>query len=117
MKLKNRLDYRRRRHRRLRTKVSGTPSRPRMCVSITHQHIYVQFIDDMNAVTLAELSTLRDRSSGKNNMNTAQVLGKQVAELAIKKGIHQAVFDRGGHAYTGRVKAIAEAARAAGIKL
>lgn len=117
MKLKNRLDYLKRRHRRLRTKVRGTSSRPRLCVRVTNKHMYVQFVDDIKAVSLAALSTLNDPAFVKNNPATAQALGKRAAELAIGKGIHQVVFDRGGHAYKGRVKAIAEAARAAGMKL
>ena len=95
----------------------GTPDRPRMCVRITCRYMYVQFIDDIKAVSLAAVSTLPAGVSGKLNVVTAQVLGKKAAELALAKNIRQVVFDRGGHQYNGRVKAIAEAARAAGIKL
>lgn len=95
----------------------GTPDRPRMCVRITHRHIYVQFIDDMKAISLVAASTLQQGASGKLNVATAQMLGKKAAEAALAKGIRQVVFDRGGHQYNGRVKAIADAARASGIKL
>lgn len=95
----------------------GTPERPRMCVRVTQQHIYVQFIDDRKAISLAAVSTLQEGASGKLNVATAQALGKKAAEAALAKGIRQVVFDRGGHKYNGRVKAIAEAARASGIKL
>jgi large subunit ribosomal protein L18 len=117
MKLKTRLDYKKRRHQRLRKKVIGTTRRPRMCVSVTNKHMYVQLVDDVAAVTLATVSTLSKELAGKNNTATAQRLGTQAAEIAKTKGISEVVFDRGGHAYNGRVKAIAEAARTAGIKL
>lgn len=117
MKLKNRLDYRERRHRRLRKKIIGTAARPRMCVAVTNKHMYVQFVDDGAAVTLSAVSTRTKELAGKNNRATAQRLGAMAAELAKAKGIGAVVFDRGGHAYNGRVKAIAEAARAAGMKL
>ena len=117
MKLKNRMDYLRRRHWRVRNRVIGTAERPRMCVRITHQHIYVQFIDDRKAVSLTAVSTVQEEGVVKLNVTTAQALGKKAAELALVQGIRQVVFDRGGHKYNGRVKAIAEAARAAGMKL
>lgn len=117
MKLKNRLDYLKRRHRRLRNKIVGGPDRPRMCARITGRHMYVQFIDDSKAVTLLAVSTLQAEAPAKLNVAAAQALGKKAAALALAQGIRQVVFDRGGHRYNGRVKAIAEAARAAGIKL
>lgn len=117
MKLKTRLEYRKRRHQRLRKKVIGTAQRPRMCVSVSNKHMYVQFVDDVAAVTLAAASTRSKELAGKNNRATAQRLGTQAAEAAKAKGIVAVVFDRGGHAYNGRVKAIAEAARAAGVKV
>lgn len=117
MKLKTRLDYLRRRHRRLRNKIVGGAERPRMCVRVTHQHIYVQLIDDRRGVTLLAASTLQEETPVKLNVAAAQALGKKAATLALAQGIRQVVFDRGGHKYNGRVKAIAEAARAAGIKL
>ena len=88
-----------------------------MCVRITCRYMYVQFIDDMQAVSLVAVSTLQGEGAGKLSVTTARALGKKAAELALAKNIRQVVFDRGGHQYNGRVKAIAEAARAAGIKL
>ena len=117
MKLKNRLDYLKRRHRRLRNKISGGPDRPRMCVRVTQRHVYVQFIDDRKGVSLLAVATVQEETPVKLNVATAQALGKKAATLALAQGIRQVVFDRGGHRYNGRVKAIAEAARAAGIKL
>ncbi len=114
---KNRLDHRKLRQRRMRNKIVGTLERPRMCVRISNRHIYVQFIDDNQAVSLAAISTLQQGMPKKINLAAAQELGKQAAEQALAKNIRQAVFDRGGHKYNGRVKAIAEAARTAGIKL
>lgn len=117
MKLKTRSDYRKRRHQRLRKKVIGTNRRPRMCVSVSNKHIYVQLVDDVVAATLVAVSTRCKELAGKNNSDAAQRLGTKAAEIAKTKGIAEVVFDRGGHAYNGRVKAIAEAARAAGMKL
>lgn len=95
----------------------GTQSRPRMCVCVTDKHMYVQFIDDGPGVTLGEVSTLKNNPSGKNNIAAAQDLGKRAAKMALDKGIANVVFDRGGNMYKGRVKAIAEVAREAGLKL
>jgi len=79
--------------------------------------MYVQLVDDVAAATLVAVSTLSKEMTGKNNLANAQRLGTKAAEIAKTKGIGEVVFDRGGHAYNGRVKAIAEAARAAGMKL
>lgn len=117
MKLKNRLDYKQRRHRRLRQKLRGNASCPRMSVCITNKHIYVQFIDDETGTTIAAFSTLSLENKFKLNLETAKMAGRKVSEMALSKGIKKAVFDRGGHTYGGRVKAIAEAARETGIKL
>ncbi|MFA5043887.1 MAG: 50S ribosomal protein L18 [Kiritimatiellia bacterium] len=117
MKLKTRSEYLKRRHQRLRKKVIGTTRRPRMCVSVSNKHMYVQLVDDVAAVTLATVSTLTLEPAGKNNLDAAKRLGAKIAEIAKTKEIGEVVFDRGGHAYNGRVKAIAEAARAAGMKL
>jgi len=117
MKLKTRLDYRKRRHQRLRKKIMGTTRRPRMCVNVSNKHMYVQLVDDVAAVTLVAVSTLVPELAEKNNLAAAKQLGAQAAAIAKTKGIGEVVFDRGGHAYNGRVKAIAEAARAAGMKL
>lgn len=117
MKLKNRLDYRKRRHMRLRHKIRGSDARPRMCVRVTGRHMYVQFVDDGSGVTLAALSTAKRDATQKNDIGSARGLGKSAAEIALAKGIKNVVFDRGGNRYSGRVKAIAESAREAGLKI
>lgn len=117
MKLKNRLDYKHRRHCRLRQKVRGSAARPRMSVCVTNKHAYVQFIDDDRGSTLAAVSTIKLKEKIGFNLAAAKELGSKAAAAALSKGIKQAVFDRGGRAYSGRVKAIAEAARATGIKI
>jgi large subunit ribosomal protein L18 len=119
MKLKTKQDYRERRHKRLRRKILGSADRPRMAVYLSGRHIYVQFIDDMAARTLASASTLGKASkggSGKNDVKTAKDIGKLAAEKAKEKGIERVVFDRGGFKYGGRIKALADAAREAGLK-
>lgn len=117
MKLKNRIDYKHRRHCRLRQKVRGCAVRPRMSVCITNRHVYIQFIDDEAGATLASFSTANLEQENKLNVATAGEIGRKAAEAAINKGIKQAVFDRGGLAYAGRVRAIAEAARKTGMKI
>ena len=117
MKLKNLEDYRVRRHLRLRQKVQGTPERPRMSVFVSNKHLYVQFIDDAAGKTLAAVSTLDTALQGqKLNIATAKRLGELAAQAAQAKGIATVVFDRGGFAYRGRLQALAEAARAGGLK-
>lgn len=118
MKLRSKADFRGRRHRRLRQKVTGTADRPRMCVLVSGRHMYVQFVDDTAGRTLAAVSTLPGgrKSGGKNNVAIAKDVGKRAAESAKQKGIVAVVFDRGGHPYRGRVKALADAAREAGLK-
>ena len=108
------------RHRRVRKKVSGTPERPRMSVCFTGRHIYVQFIDDKAGQTLVAAST-RTRAVAEGgevaaNVACAQRVGKLAAEAARAKGIECVVFDRGGARYHGKVKALADAAREAGLK-
>lgn len=112
-------DKRTRRHLRIRKNISGTADCPRMCVSVTASNIYVQFIDDVKGVTLASCSTLDKEFKGtdsKANVAGAQVLGKIAAERAKAAGVTSVVFDRSGFRYHGKVKAIAEAAREAGLK-
>ncbi len=108
-----------RRHRRVRKKVSGTIDRPRMAVFRSNQHIYVQVIDDNAQHTIVAASTLEpelksEMESGAD-CTASTAVGKLVAERAIAKGIKKVVFDRGGNLYHGRVKALAEAAREAGL--
>lgn len=117
MKLKNRIDYKRRRHCRLRQKVRGSAARPRMSVCVTNRHIYIQFIDDETGTTVASFSTASLKQENKLNVATARETGRKAAAAAISKGIKQVVLDRGGLAYAGRIKAIADAARETGIKL
>ena len=108
-----------RRHTRIRKKVSGTAERPRFCVSITTNHIYCQFIDDVTGRTLANTSSLSAQFKAVNarpNMDGAALLGKLAAEAAKAANVTEVVFDRSGYKYHGRIKAIAEAARANGLK-
>ena len=112
--------HRQRVHRRVRTRVEGTPERPRLCVFRSLGHIYAQVIDDRTGRTLASASSLdkeiRKQMKGGGNVAAAKVVGKAVAERAQKAGVLLVVFDRGGYKYHGRVKALAEAAREAGLK-
>ncbi|HXG47697.1 MAG TPA: 50S ribosomal protein L18 [Methylomirabilota bacterium] len=104
---------------RIRKKVVGTAERPRMSVRFTNQHIYVQFIDDSVGRTLASASTLSkatpDRDKLAANVESAKKIGALAAEAAKSRGVQQVVFDRNGAPYHGKVKALAEAAREAGL--
>ena len=112
--------HRRRIHRRVRLKVSGTAERPRLCVFRSSTHLYAQVIDDAAGRTLAAASSVdketRKQITGGGNVAAAKIVGQVVASRAKEKGIAQVVFDRGGYRYHGRVKALAEAAREAGLK-
>lgn len=109
-----------RRHLRVRRKVSGTASRPRLCVFRSLKHIYAQVIDDELGHTLASASTLdpeiRSEARTKRKAEAAKLVGQLVAKRALERGTTTVVFDRGGYKYHGRVKAVAEAAREAGLK-
>jgi len=108
---------RKKRHRRVRGKIAGTPERPRLNVFRSGKHIYAQIIDDTKGVTLCAASSLEKSFKGSGaNKEGAQKVGKQVAERAKKNGIENVVFDRGGYIYHGRVKELAEAAREGGLK-
>ncbi|MCS7251448.1 MAG: 50S ribosomal protein L18 [Anaerolineae bacterium] len=113
-------ERRRRRHRRVRRKVFGTPERPRLSVFRSLKHIYAQIIDDTQGITLAAASTLdsnlREQLNGLTKTEKARWVGRLIAQRALAKGIHQVVFDRGGYRYHGRVKALADAAREAGLE-
>ncbi len=101
---------------RIRKIVSGTAARPRLSVFRSNKEIYAQLIDDVNGVTLLAASS-RDKAIAKGtNIETAAAVGKLVAEKAIQAGIDTVSFDRGGYLYHGRVKSLAEGARAAGLK-
>jgi large subunit ribosomal protein L18 len=104
---------------RIRKKVTGTKERPRMAVCFTSENIHVQFIDDGAGKTLAAISTVGKSSAAKDlsaNVNGAKTIGALAAKKALDKGIKQVVFDRGGKLYHGKVKALADAAREAGLK-
>ena len=109
-----------RRHRRVRGKVSGTAARPRMCVTRSNNNMYVQVVDDVAKKTIIGVSTLgaEFKATGKKSgtVEGAAALGEIVGKKAIEAGITEIVFDRGGNLYHGRVKAVAEAAREAGLK-
>ncbi len=111
---------RQRRHARVRKLVSGTPECPRLNVYRSSKNIYVQFIDDVNGVTLASASTLeaavKSEVAGKTKTEAAKIVGKIAAARAKEKGIESVVFDRGGYNYTGRVQSLADGAREAGLK-
>lgn len=116
----SRTAHRQRVHRRVRTRVVGTPERPRLCVYRSLKHIYAQVIDDRSGRTLVAASSVdtetRKQIKGGSNVAAAKVVGKLVAERALAAGIQQVVFDRGGYKYHGRVQALASAAREAGLK-
>lgn len=109
---------RRVRHARVRKKVFGTSIRPRLCVYRSTRFIYAQIIDDISGNTLASSSSLALANSleGKTKTESAKAVGADIAKKAIEKGISEVVFDRGGYIYTGRVSALAEGAREAGLK-
>lgn len=116
-----------RRHKRIRKKVSGTPSCPRLNVFRSSEHIYCQIIDDTRGTTLTSASTLdkeisnaissgREKTEKWKKTNSAKIVGATIAKRAIEKGIKKVVFDRGGYLYHGRVKALTEAAREEGLE-
>ncbi|HTC66764.1 MAG TPA: 50S ribosomal protein L18 [Candidatus Acidoferrum sp.] len=112
--------HRKRVHDRVRTKVSGTTERPRLCVYRSLGHIYAQVIDDRSGKTLVSASSVDGETKkslkGGGNIAAAKVIGKAVAERAKAAGVQKVVFDRGGYKYHGRVKALADAAREAGLQ-
>ena len=113
-------DVRLRIHERIRKNLSGTESRPRLCVFRSNKHIYAQIVDDSKGTTLTAASTLDADTKGQmkngGNIAAAKAVGKIVAQRALEKGINAVLFDRGGYIYHGRVKALADAAREAGLK-
>lgn len=108
------------RHARVRKKISGTAERPRFDVYRSNMHIYVQVIDDVAGKTLAAASTVEKEIGkmveGKSKTEAAKIVGAEAAKRAIAAGITEVVFDRGGYIYTGRVAAVADGAREAGLK-
>ena len=113
-------EQRARRHRRIRGRVTGTPERPRLNVFRSNMHIYAQVIDDTRGHTLAAASTLdtglRPQLQENTKQDEAKLVGRLIAERAIAAGVGQVVFDRGGYRYHGRIQALADAAREAGLK-
>ncbi len=116
----SRNEHRRRVHERVRSRLSGTTGRPRLNVYRSLEHIYAQLIDDSRGKTIASASSLdqevRKELKGGGNMAAARVIGRILGERAKARGVTEVVFDRGGYKYHGRVKALAEAAREAGLK-
>ena len=108
-----------RRHRRVRGKISGTPERPRLCVTRSNSNIYAQVIDDVSHTTICGVSALGPefKATGKKGgtVEGAAEIGTIIGKMAQEKGVTKVVFDRGGHLYHGRVKALADAAREAGL--
>jgi len=117
---RDRQEARERRHDRIRKKVRGTADRPRLAIFVSLKHVYAQLIDDDKGITLAAASNLKRKVDGKmetaNNTVACQAVGSEIADKALKMGIKTVAFDRGGHSYHGRIKALAEAARAAGLE-
>ncbi|MBQ9444250.1 MAG: 50S ribosomal protein L18 [Lachnospiraceae bacterium] len=120
IKKKSRAKVREKKHMRIRNRFSGTAERPRLAVFRSNSHIYAQVIDDVAQTTLAAASTMDKELKGKvkytDNKEAAECVGKAIAERAKAKGIEEVVFDRGGYIYHGKVKALADAAREAGLK-
>ena len=116
---RDRNEVRKIRHERVRRKISGTPTRPRLCVFRSNKHIYAQIIDDVAGNTLAAASTVEKEIAAQlgevDKKGEAKLVGKIVAERALKAGIKEVVFDRGGYIYTGRVAELAAGAREGGL--
>ncbi len=117
---KSRAEVRQKKHRRLRNRLAGTTERPRLAVFRSNSHMYVQVIDDTVGHTLASASTVEKEVSAElektNNVEAAAHLGTVIAKRALDKGVTKVVFDRGGYIYQGKVKALADAAREAGLE-
>lgn len=112
------MEGRERRHRRIRAKVSGTAERPRLSVFRSNKFIYAQIIDDERGVTIVSASDAEkksQKSASKGKLEASKVVGGEIAKRALEKKISKVVFDRSGYLYTGRVKQVAEGARAAGL--
>ncbi len=117
----SRSEIRQKKHRRLRNRFSGTPERPRLAVFRSNKHMYAQIIDDVAQKTLVSASTLQKEVQAElektNDVQAASYLGTVIAKRALEAGITEVVYDRGGFIYQGKVKALAEAAREAGLQL
>lgn len=119
IKTRNRKEHSQKRHRRIRVKLAGTTEAPRLAVYRSTKHIYAQLIDDVKGVTLCSASSidkdLKSDLAHGGNVESAKAVGEAIAKKALKKGISDVVFDRGGFLYHGRVAALADAAREAGL--
>lgn len=117
----NKNAVRQNRHRRLRHHLSGTAARPRLCVTRSIENIYAQIIDDVAGVTLVAANTkqadIAKAVAGKTKVEAAAIVGETIAKKALEKGITEVVYDRGGYVYTGRVAALADGARKAGLAI
>ena len=117
---KSRTEVRVKKHRKIRNRFSGTPECPRLAVFRSNNHMYAQIIDDVAGNTLVAASTLQKDVKANlektNNVEAAAALGKVIAEKALEKGIKEVVFDRGGFVYHGKIQALADAAREAGLE-
>ena len=117
---KNRSEVRANKHRRIRSRLSGTPEQPRLAVFRSNNHMYAQIIDDVAGNTIVSASTLqadvKDGLTKTNNVEAATKLGEVIAKKALDNGIKTVVFDRSGYIYQGKVKALADAAREAGLE-
>ena len=116
----NRSEVRVNKHRRLRSRLSGTPERPRLAVFRSNNHMYAQVIDDVAGNTIVSASTLqsevKEGLEKTNNVEAAAKLGEVIAKKALDNGINEVVFDRGGFIYQGKIQALADAAREAGLE-
>ena len=116
----NKNQDRKKRHTRVRLKISGTAECPRLCVYRSLNNIYAQIIDDVKGTTLVACSTVEKEVmklvEGKSKKEAAKIVGEELAKKAVSKGIEEVVFDRGGYLYIGRVQALADGARAGGLK-
>lgn len=117
---KNRSQARTKKHARMRFHISGTQERPRLCVFRSNNHMYAQIIDDTKGATLVSASTvekeIKDQLEKTNNVDAAAMVGTTIAKRALDNGINTVVYDRGGYLYHGKVKALADAAREAGLE-
>ncbi|MEO0142347.1 MAG: 50S ribosomal protein L18 [candidate division WOR-3 bacterium] len=110
------LTGRERRHKRVRKKVIGTPEKPRLCVFRSNKHIYAQLIDDTQGKVICGVSSIKKPELKGNKTAIAAQIGRMIAQIALSKGIKEVSFDRAGYRYHGRIKALAEGAREAGLK-
>ena len=116
----NRSEVRKNKHRRIRSRLSGTPEKPRLAVFRSNNHMYAQVIDDVAGNTIVSAATtqadVKEGLTKTNNVEAAAKLGSVIAKKALDNGIKEGVFDRGGYIYQGKVKALADAAREAGLE-